>query len=721
MKMKKHTIVATCASGIEQLLASEIVPAGGSDIVETRGAVSFQGDLTCAYYLCLWSRFASKILIELDRFPVQDGQSLYDHVVRFAWEEHCDVTTTFAVDAVLTTSATLQHSHFAALKIKDALVDRFREKTGSRPSVSTSRPGIRINFFLDGSEAILSLDLSGESLHRRGYRVAGTKAPLKETLAAALVALSGWGDTGEFAEAFVDPMCGTGTLLIEAALMAGDVAPGLSRSYFGFMGWKQHDPQLWENLVSEAIAREERASHRDWPFIMGYDSDPVAVSAARKNIARAGLEDRIQVRQAELATLQPPRVRGILLTNLPYGERLSDPESAGYLYRALGRIAQERFPQWRLGVFIAKPELTDSFQLSWNARHKLMNGPIPCRLLITDIAASPAAAGFVWTLQEKTPEDGDFAHRLRKNLKKQLPWAIREEISCFRIYDRDLPEYNVSVDIYGKWLLVQEYAAPKEIAEEIARTRFQTVLKSLQMVLGIRSDRIFVRIRQRQKGKNQYQKTAARKKLFEVQEGRCRLLINLTDYLDTGLFLDHRPLRMMIHNESAGKRFLNLFAYTGTASVHAAAGGASSTTTVDLSENYLQWARMNLALNGFDVVTNHLVKADCLQWLAEDSGTYDLILVDPPTFSNTKKEKRVFDVQRDHERLILLAMKHLSRTGILYFSSNFRDFRLSQRITEQFQAKDITKSTIPPDFSRNARIHCCWQLAHKSGQGSDLS
>ena len=711
--MKNHTIVATCAAGLEALLVAEARSAGGFDIVETTGAVRFNAELASAYFLCLWSRCASRVLLQLGSFTVTDERSLYTHIFQFPWEEHLDIYTTFAVDAALGQKAVFQHSHYLELTVKDAIVDRFREKTGSRPSVKTSRPGIRINIYVEENQAVLSLDFSGESLHRRGYRVAGSKAPLKETLAAAIVLFCGWGKGGEFAEALVDPMCGTGTLLIEAAMMAGDSAPGLSRTYFGFTGWKQHEPAVWDRLVGDAIVREEKGNERVWPCILGYDSDPHAVSAARKNIEHAGLADRIQINQAELARLRPPRAKGLILSNLPYGERLSDSESVTYLYRAFGRIALERFPLWRVGVFVSNPELTDSFMLAWQKRIKLMNGPIPCRVLVTDVPADGTTPQFKWEIQEINPDDGDFAHRLRKNLKQRFSWAAREGISCFRVYDRDLPEYNFSIDLYGKWILIQEYAPPKEISIEKAQTRFQAAVKTVQSVLGVRSDRVFLRIRQRQKGKSQYQQTASKKKLFEVQEGSCRFLVNLTDYLDTGLFLDHRPLRMRIFTEAQGKRFLNLFAYTGTASVHAAAGGAASTTTVDLSDTYLQWAKMNFSLNGFDTFFNHIIKADCMQWLREDTGTYDLIFVDPPTFSNTKKEKRVFDVQRDHVQLVSLVMKRLADGGVVYFSTNFRDFQLDSSLREHYLVKDIQQATIPHDFSRNSRIHACWQLMRK--------
>ena len=291
-----------------------------------------------------------------------------------------------------------------------------------------------------------------------------------------------------------------------------------------------------------------------------------------------------------------------------------------------------------------------------------------------------------------------------------LKWAEKENITCFRVYDRDLPEFNISVDLYEKWVHVQEYAPPSSVDKKLSSARFQTALRAIRETLGLRADRVFIKTRERQRGKQQYQKKSARKKMHVVREGESLLLANFTDYLDTGIFLDHRPVRAKIHSIAKSKRFLNLFGYTGTATVQAASGGAASTVTVDLSNNYLHWARMNLALNGFDTRKNKIVAADCMQWLREDQGTYDLIFVDPPTFSNTKKDKRVFDVQRDHVELLTNCMERLSGDGLLIFSTNYRRFTLDPKMTELYQVDDIGDSTIPFDFSRNRKIHKCWEF-----------
>ena len=707
-----YEIVAGCAAGLENLIVEEVSLFGGLEVEGGLGVVRWRGTLESAYRCCLWSRFASRVLLEFWRFEVTDEDSLYNAALSCDWRAHLTEETSFAVGCTLSGKSKITHSRFAALRVKDGLVDYFRAATGKRPSVKTDRPDIQLHLHIVDNMATISLDLSGESLHRRGYRDATGKAPLKETLAAGIVALSGWLKNPE---TLIDPLCGTGTLLIEAAMMFGDSAPGLSRHYYGFWGWQGHDRQLWDELVQEALAREEAGDLKNWPVLLGYDCDVAVIRAARKNIASAGLEHRIIVDKQEVAFLQAPEKKGMLLSNLPYGERLSEVESVTQIYRGYGRILRQRFSGWRVGVFIANPDLTESFALSWDMKFKLFNGSIPCRLLIGD-RIKDELRDFAWqkpaVLDEKN--NNEFAHRLRKNLQHIMKWAQKENVTCYRVYDRDIPEYNVSIDIYGKWIHVQEWKPPKEIDPQIAANRFHSVLLAIKGLLQVRSDRIFIKTRQRQKGPRQYEKKDNTGKMYEVREGACSFLVNFTDYLDTGLFLDHRPIRARIFTEAKGKRFLNLFGYTGTATVHAALGGALSTTTIDLSATYLHWARMNIALNGLGEITNTVEQADCLQWLATCKNSFDLIFIDPPTFSNTKKEMRVFDVQADHVRLLDMAMSRLDHTGLLIFSTNFKRFKLEEELLEKYLIIDVSRQSLPFDFSRNKKIHKCWEFRHRN-------
>jgi 23S rRNA (guanine2445-N2)-methyltransferase / 23S rRNA (guanine2069-N7)-methyltransferase len=282
------------------------------------------------------------------------------------------------------------------------------------------------------------------------------------------------------------------------------------------------------------------------------------------------------------------------------------------------------------------------------------------------------------------------------------------------VYDADLPEYALAVDLYERWAHVQEYAAPATIDPEKAAARLRDALAVLPKALGFPEAHVILKVRRRQKGSAQYQRHATTGQFREIGEGGLRFLVNLTDYLDTGLFLDHRSTRALIRSVVRGGRFLNLFAYTGTASVYAAAGGAASTTTVDMSPVYLDWARRNMALNGFSEGRTHrFVRADCLAWLAAPHPErYHVIFLDPPTFSNSARMgEATFEVQRDHVSLIQSAAKLLARDGVLFFSNNFRHFKMHRAALAGLIVEDITPTTIPPDFLRNPRIHTCWRIS----------
>jgi len=712
-------LTATCAAGLEELVAGEIRGFGGQALEILTGAVTFDGSLAVAYRCCLWSRFTSRILLAISRFPAPDTDALYAGVRAVEWQEHLTVTSTLAVDCVLSSSQ-INHSHFAALRVKDGVVDYFRDLVGERPSVDSRQPDIRLNVFIRQDEAHLSLDLAGDSLHKRGYRQDGGQAPLKESLAAAIVSRAGVVAALGRDDVILDPLCGSGTLLIEAALISGDIAPGLDRRYFGFLKWQGHKQPLWAELVNEALAREEAGDSRPWPRLLGFDSDPSVVKAALANIDRAGLRGRIHVERRDLARLQPPEGLGqgrhLLVTNPPYGERLSDKEEVKYLYRALGRIASRAFSHWQLAVFCSNPDLLDALAQKTMGQYRFYNGAIPCTLRLFEVAP-PLERPVSWQVRNETL-DTTLANRLKKNIKPLLKWAQREKISCLRIYDRDIPEYNVAIDLYGPWVHIQEYAAPDTVDADKVRARRKEIIDTVSALLDCKRNRIFVKTREKQKGKKQYEKQGAKGRLVEVEEGDCHLLVNLSDYLDAGLFLDHRPLRALIGARAQGKRFLNLYCYTGSATVHAAMGGARTTTSVDTSRTYLEWARKNLAINGLDPERHRLERADCLDWLMERKvERYDLIFIDPPTFSNTKKGGgRIFDIQRDHGRLITAAMALLETGGLLLFSTNSRTFKLEEDLAARFSVLDISAKTIPLDFSRNKKIHCAFEIRH-AGEG----
>jgi len=700
-----NSLFASTARGLEELLKTELDALGAQDLQVVQGGVHFRADDRVMYQSLLWSRLASRILLPLGEFGVWSDLDLYVGAQSIAWGELFDSETTFAIHFSGTNEA-IRNSQFGALRIKDAIVDCFTRQNLPRPSVDREQPGIRINAWLNKDRVSIALDLSGTALHQRGYRQQTGQAPLKENLAAAIVMRSGW----QPETPLLDPMCGSGTLLIEAALIACDRAPGLLRSHWGFSRWKQHNAALWQELRSEALQRARAGTAATRARFYGYDNDGRVLEWARANARRAGVFDLFTFAQQDVLKLSNPledkTITGTVLSNPPYGERLESEPALIALHSQLGRIMKQQFGGWGLSLFSASPDLLSCLQLRAERQFKAKNGPLECVQKNYQLAAT-GAAGSAQIAE-------DFANRLRKNLKKLEKWARQSGIECYRLYDADLPEYNVAVDRYADWVVVQEYAPPKTIDAAKARQRLFDVISATLSVLEIPANRLVLKTRERQKGKNQYQKLGEKGEFFEVQEFNTRLLVNLTDYLDTGLFLDHRIARRMLGEMSKGKDFLNLFSYTGSASVHAGLGGAKSTTTVDMSRTYLEWAERNLRLNGLTGRQHRLLHADCLSWLRESDEQFDLIFIDPPTFSNSKRMEADFDVQRDHLMLMQNLKRMLRRGGTIMFSNNKRGFKMDLEGLQRLglQAQEITQKTLSPDFARNRQIHNCWLVSH---------
>jgi 23S rRNA (guanine2445-N2)-methyltransferase / 23S rRNA (guanine2069-N7)-methyltransferase len=313
------------------------------------------------------------------------------------------------------------------------------------------------------------------------------------------------------------------------------------------------------------------------------------------------------------------------------------------------------------------------------------------------------------------PTDGTamLINRLRKNQRILGKWARQHNIQCYRLYDRDLPEYAFAIDCYGKFVQMAEYQAPSSIDAEKVKARREQAVTAVQEVLGLPAESIILKSRERQRGKQQYESRDSSSAFFQVTEGSARLWINLKDYLDTGLFLDHRPIRKFIYENAQGKRFLNLFCYTATASVHAALGGAKSTLSIDLSNTYLDWARRNFLLNKIGGKSHRLKKADCVDYLKSKYEKFDLIFLDPPTFSNSKSTTNVLDIQRDHESLINNAMGKLEKDGLLIFSTNKLNFKLSEELAERYKIRDYTVASLDKDFQRQKKIHQTWLISYQ--------
>ncbi len=722
---------ASCAKGLEYLLADEMTALGATKATAALAGANVEGDAEVAYRAVLWSRLASRVIWPLAEFECANEQALYDGVLAIDWSEHLDPNGTLAVDAHVSGDA-ITHARFAALRVKDAVVDRLRDQFGVRPSVDTDAPDLRLNLLVRKGRATVSVDLGGGSLHKRGWRAMQNEAPLKETLAAAMLLRGSWPKIYSDGGGLLDPMCGSGTLLIEGAMMVADIAPGLARNHSAAPSrWLKSDAALWQRLVDEARERERigRASLRT--VFHGSDADPHAIRAATANAEAAGVADAIEFKITPVRLIEsPPQATGLAICNPPYDQRLAADEG---LYRELGDALQRATADWRVTMLAGDENLARATGLRANKRYAFFNGALECMLLVCEHARQgmrdAASSETDRDTRAVTPlSEGAqmIANRLRKNIRKFKSWRQREGVDCYRVYDADLPEYAAAIDVYAEdadgvgaprtFLHVQEYQAPATIPEADARRRFGELVRAAADVFELPRESIALKTRARGKGGSKYGAMAARNdggrgEYIVVREGAAKLRVNLFDHIDTGLFLDHRPLRTRMAMEARGKRFLNLFAYTGAASVQAAVGGAAHTTSVDLSATYLEWAAANLALNGRTGNAHRLVQADAVAWLEAERGSYDLIFCDPPTFSNSARAED-FDVQREHVRLLQAALARLAPDGVLYFSNNYRRFRLDKEaLAGAAKIRDISMQTIPPDFERNQRIHRCWQLS----------
>jgi 23S rRNA (guanine2445-N2)-methyltransferase / 23S rRNA (guanine2069-N7)-methyltransferase len=711
--------IATAPVGAASVLAEELAQFGATDIRERSHDVKFQGTLEVGYRACLWSRTATRVLLSLGSIDASSSKSVYDAVKRIDWREHLAPAATLACDCS-GGNESIRHTIYGSQLLKDAVVDHLRDATGERPNIKPERPDVLLHLHVEGPTALVSVDFSGESLHRRGYRIEGGRAPLKENVAAAVLLRAGWPEVCARGGLLVDPMCGSGTFLTEGALIAADAAPALDREYFGFTGWRGHDVPLWERLRAEA--RERRGARAVRRCILGSDVDADAVRMALANGEHAGVADWLHVEKRILGEIvRPAGDVGLIVTNPPYGERIGAESGLPALYSELGATLRDRFQGWQAAILTGNPPLARNLGVYAKRTHRFFNGTIECRLLRFELnqASEQRPAEAVRADWSSRPGAQMFANRLRKNLQRLQSWAERERVDCFRVYDADMPEYAFAIDLYGRaarHAYIQEYAAPKTVDQESAGERRREALAVLPEVLGLPISHIHSRVRKPQKGREQYEKRAEAAERHAVQEGGLKFWVNFRDYLDTGLFLDHRLVREMLREWAKDADFLNLFCYTGSATVYAAAGGARSSTSVDLSNTYLDWAHENLLLNGFGDPKHELHRADCLQWLEEQEPKgprFDLIFVDPPTFSNSKRMEGVLDVQRDHVGMIRRSLQLLRPSGRLVFSTNYTRFKLDAQALADFEVEDVSVRTIPKDFERHSRIHRCFVIRFK--------
>ena len=720
---------ATSAANQGDLIAEEARKAGAERVRVTPSGVDFEGSLETGYRFCFETRISSRLLMGLfvDDDIISDKE-LEEATAMLPWEEYIDPTKTLKVTCTTQNCRYITNSHYGALKVKDGIVERIREKfNGERPYIEIHEPDLTVHVHIEDTTVKWYVDFSGENLSMRGYRGEQTEALLKEHLAAALIGRSEWRKSVNDGNPlpFYDPFCGSGTIAVEAALMATDTAPGLLRKKpYPFESLPNFDKEAFDRVVEEAEERRRKAIDERDISIFASDISRTAVEISKAAALKAGVYDFISFSVQDFTKLEkPPVSKGCIVTDPPYGERMT-VRDIDLLYENTGKVLQNVFKGWDATILTGNSELLSNIDMKPDRTNPLFNGGIMCQAAHYHIFTDEEREAMMQKALEKkkqrqaeplTPGAEMAYNRLMKNLKEITPLMKEQGVECYRIYDADMPEYSASIDIYmGKWVVVSEYAAPDTIDPEDAKRRLGELVRATEKATGIDEDFIYVKERSRQKGKGQYTRLAANNKMMVARENGVRFLVNFTDYLDTGIFLDHRPVRMMIQEMAKDKRFLNLFCYTGTATLNAIKGGALSTVSVDASSTYLAWMEENLKLNGYSTVFGNLLyKSDVIDWLWDTYDKFDLIFCDPPTFSNSKDRRGSFDVQRDHVKLIDAAAMHLSPGGTLIFSNNYRKFKLDPEVMEKYVVEDITEKTIGDDFKRDMKIHHCYLIRKK--------
>ncbi|MGQ0627274.1 MAG: class I SAM-dependent methyltransferase [Phycisphaerales bacterium] len=821
-------LLATCHFGLESVVARELTALGFSPRGCGTGRVIFAEGLAgedlhrAIVATNLHLRTAGRILIKLAEFPVGAGDpgfdALFEGVRAIPWEAWCHPSAKVhvhgrTVRSAITSEPALQRA------TKRAIVERLRTAFALDPSamLAESGPTVSVEIALLRDVATLTLDTSGEGLHKRGYRTGEHgggmgDAAIKETLAAGLVLLSVWRPGRKL----VDPFCGSGTIAIEAAMIARNIAPGLRRR-FDAEHWLDPanasrpliSPALFEKARAEAEAAIDRG--RVSPTIIGSDINDAVLKKARANAKAAGVENDVRFERRAFADLSSPQEFGCIVSNPPYGLRIGDdgtgdsdlaarPErrpagrtaearpqrrstaadrsigdgkpinrgllrvdtaSTDELYRSMPATFR-RLPTWSFHILTARLDLETIFGQAAMRRRKVYNATLECCFYTflgprppgevpeaiepeapadapaedvapatptdadppattdqssppSEFARTPAPVAVFGGLSQRSRREAeDFARCLASNLRHLRKYPARG-ITCFRVYERDVTDVPLIIDRYEDHFHAVEYERPHDRSAAQQADWWDLMRGSIAQVGGVPPERIHLKEKHRQRGLSQHERLGTSRQALIVQEGGLRFEVNLEDYVDTGLFLDHRLTRNMLREQSAGKRVLNLFCYTGSFTVYAAAGGAASTVSVDLSNTYLAWAERNLSVNGLAGRGHAIVRSDVVEFLQSQhhrtGGVYDLVVLDPPTFSNSSSTEEDWEVNTGHARVLGLLAPLMSPGGVVYFSNNFRRFKLDEAALAEagFDLHEISNRTVPPEY-RNRRIHRCWKL-----------
>ena len=699
---------ASCPKHLELLLKDELVELGAENVAEKLSGVVFEASAQVLLSSLLWSRLANRILVLINQIKISNSDELYDAIYQTNWLQQVKIVPQTLSINFKGTNKELRNTQYSSQVVKDAICDRIRETNDMRPDIVKSNADLSVSVVLKHNQLLVYLDISGRSLHLRGYRQSLTKAPLKENLAAAVLIRANWQELAKQNYNLIDPMCGSGTFLTEAYLMACDIAPGLTNPNYSVETWQGFSQEMWDKIIYQAKTRMLAGIENFKGQIIGADHHKDSVKICQEHAYQLNAEDKIQCQYKTFDNFHIPAKHNLIVCNPPYGVRLQ--KNVDSTWKQLGSWLATHANHSQAAIMTyAKNQ---GFMLGFRATksYKLMNGDLPITLLCFSIEN---------TRQLNKPDDQQYAipetaqmvaNRIKKNQARLKKWIKKEQINAYRIYDADIPEYAVAIDVYNEHLHIAEYKAPNTIPEKKAKKRLQDAILSAQVALNVKNDKIHVKTRQKQVKNYQYEKNKFETKDLVIHEQNRKYLVNLEKYLDTGLFLDHRWIRAYIQQNMQNKSFLNLFSYTGSVTVAAALGGASHSVSVDTSKTYLAWAKENFKINRLNVFNHKLIRNDVLDYLGECTKKFDFIFVDPPTYSNSHSRNSDWDVQRDHKQLLLACKRVLNSDGTIIFSNNYRKFQLDEQLAEYFNIKDLSKQSTSPDFQKSKIKRVCYHL-----------
>jgi 23S rRNA (guanine2445-N2)-methyltransferase / 23S rRNA (guanine2069-N7)-methyltransferase len=730
-------LIAACGFGLESLVRRELMALGLDSQIVGPGHVAFQGEASSIAATNIWLRTADRVLVSMGELACDDFDMLFDAVEQLPWENWVGpsdafLVTAHSVQSQLTSVPACQRT------VKKAIANRLINAHGVTTLPETG-VAYSIHLGLVRNRARLTIDTSGPSLHRRGYRTRYPRGALKETLAAASVQLSYW----DRDRPLLDPFCGSGTIAIEAAMVGRNLAPGRHRA-FAAESWPAIPVAIWDQVRSEA---DEQALPDLDNRIVGLDIDQRVLGFARQSAIAAGVKNSIHFQPSSFTRATSKRRYGCVITNPPWVASGQPRYELDSIIRTIPEVLRH-LPTWSHFILSDHPEFEKLVGRSADRRRKLYNDRTQCFLFqfagpkppvdrrtasddgAEDTQASETSDGEATAapqrrsagtvvqgaafgeLTDKSRHQADlFSRRLANRARHLRRWPTRQDITCFRLYERDVPEIPLVVDRYEDHLHITEYERPHDRDPALHAAWLDLMARTAGKTLEIPPQQVFFKRRGRQRGDDQHQQVADQHYEIQVREGGLRFWVNLSDYVDTGLFLDHRVTRSMVRDECKGKRFLNLFAYTGSFSVYAADGAAASTVTVDWSNQYLQWAKRNMESNGFQGDDHQFVRSDAVDFVNNLPKTplFDVAVVDPPTFSNSKRSEQDWDVQVGYADLINSLLVRMEPGGVIYFSTNFRRFKFDAASIAASHQHEISKQTVPADF-RNRRIHRCWKI-----------